>query len=285
MRGRPAGSCVNRREDTGTGTLPGHRRPHWPRRSAFRDGDLLLRLGAFGLRDLGRCVVVGDRARLLEVVPHLVALVRLPAAPQVTLVAHARDLLSRWGAHVPRSSERVKSPSGTCWPRRRARAPGSRAQREDQSPDSASPNGVPSESRHTDQASPAWITLPPSPRTARARAPCRQRRNTGAMPYLPARGRARGSRPRAPHRGFDARSPPARRAPRGGARAALPRSGAPARGHRRGTRSATTARRARAQSYRSIEQNQRMSTPGKAGPERLPDGPGMAVLVIPMPGG
>jgi hypothetical protein len=28
-----------------------------------------------------------------------------------------------------------------------------------------------------------------------------------------------------------------------------------------------------------------MSTPGKAGPERLPDGPGMAVLVIPMPGG
>jgi hypothetical protein len=28
-----------------------------------------------------------------------------------------------------------------------------------------------------------------------------------------------------------------------------------------------------------------MSTPGKAGPEQLPDGPGIAVLVIPMPGG
>lgn len=30
---------------------------------------------------------------------------------------------------------------------------------------SASPNGVPSESRHTDQASPGWITLPPSAAT------------------------------------------------------------------------------------------------------------------------
>jgi hypothetical protein len=28
-----------------------------------------------------------------------------------------------------------------------------------------------------------------------------------------------------------------------------------------------------------------MSTPGKAGPEQLPDGPGIAVLVIPMTGG
>src|SRR3954447_5563574 len=31
--------------------------------------------------------------------------------------------------------------------------------------DAASPNGVPSESRQTDHASPAWMTLPPSPRT------------------------------------------------------------------------------------------------------------------------
>jgi hypothetical protein len=35
----------------------------------------------------------------------------------------------------------------------------------------------------------------------------------------------------------------------------------------------------------SIEQTQRMSTPGKAGPEQLPDGPGVAVLVIRMPSG
>src|SRR5215218_697207 len=128
MRGRPAGSCVNRREDTGTGPLPGDRRPHWPRRSAFRDGDLLLRLGALGLRDLGRCVGVGDRARLLEVVPHLVALVRLPAAPQVTLVAHARDLLSRWGepmflARASQSSHAV----GEVMTVNGAEAPGSRA--------------------------------------------------------------------------------------------------------------------------------------------------------------
>jgi hypothetical protein len=34
-----------------------------------------------------------------------------------------------------------------------------------------------------------------------------------------------------------------------------------------------------------IEQNQRMSTPGQAMREQLPDGPGIAVLVIPMPGG
>src|SRR5215207_10037197 len=165
MRGRPAGSCVNRREDTGTGTLPGHRRPHWPRRSAFRDGDLLLRLGAFGLRDLGRCVVVGDRARLLEVVPHLVALVRLPAAPQVTLVAHARDLLSRWGepmflARASQSSRAVGEVMTVNGARRR-RDPAA----EGQSPDSASPNGVPSQSRHTDQASPGWTTLPPNART------------------------------------------------------------------------------------------------------------------------
>ncbi len=46
-----------------------------------------------------------------------------------------------------------------------AEAPGSRAQRRGQSPDTASPNGVPSQSRHTDQASPGWITLPPNART------------------------------------------------------------------------------------------------------------------------
>lgn len=33
-----------------------------------------------------------------------------------------------------------------------------------------------------------------------------------------------------------------------------------------------------------MEQNRRVSTPGK-GPEQLPDGPGTAMLVIPMPGG
>src|ERR671910_2006720 len=129
MRGRPAGSCVTGREDTGTGALPGDRRPHWPRRSAFRDGDLLLRLGAFGLRDLERCVGIGDRARLLEVVPHLVALVRLPAAPRVALVAHARELLSRWGepmflARASQSSRavgQVMTVNGAR--RRRRRAP------------------------------------------------------------------------------------------------------------------------------------------------------------------
>jgi hypothetical protein len=47
----------------------------------------------------------------------------------------------------------------------------------------------------------------------------------------------------------------------------------------------TTARRAHGQSYRLIEQNQRMSTPGQAAREQLPDGPGMAVLVVRMPGG
>ena len=114
---------------------------------------------------------------------------------------------------------------------------------QDQSPDTASPNGVPSESRHTDQASPGWITLPPSPRPAPAQAPCRPRRSTAAMQCLPARGLARGSRPRALRRGFDARSPPARRDPRDGDRAALPTNGAPARRHPRGTRSATTAGR------------------------------------------
>src|SRR5215207_2383090 len=125
MRGRPAGSCVNRREDTGTGALPGDRRPHWPRRSAFRDGDLLLRLGALGLRDLGRCVGVGDGARLLEVVPHLVALVRLPAAPRVTLVAHARDLLSRWGnrcSSLARASQ-VAPPGVGTWTAKREMSP------------------------------------------------------------------------------------------------------------------------------------------------------------------
>jgi hypothetical protein len=34
-----------------------------------------------------------------------------------------------------------------------------------------------------------------------------------------------------------------------------------------------------------MEQNRGVSTPGKAGTDQLPDGPGMAVLVIPMPGG
>src|SRR4051812_11482025 len=111
MRSRRVRSCVARRGDTGTGAAPGERasRPPWPRRSVLRDGDLLLRLRALELRDFGRSVGVRDGARLLEVVPHLVALIRLPAAPQVTLVAHAGDLPSRWGAHVPRSRERVKS--------------------------------------------------------------------------------------------------------------------------------------------------------------------------------
>jgi hypothetical protein len=34
-----------------------------------------------------------------------------------------------------------------------------------------------------------------------------------------------------------------------------------------------------------IEQNQRMSTPGQDVREKLPDGPGMAMLVVRMPGG
>ena len=87
-----------------------------------------------------------------------------------------------------------------------------------------------------------------------------RRRCRVARPGAP----ARGSRSPARRRGFDARGPAAGRAPRDGRQAALPRSGAPARGHPRGTRSATTSRRAPAQRYRSIEQNLRTSTAVKA---------------------
>jgi hypothetical protein len=96
MRSRRARSCISRGDDTGTSAVPGERRTARFGRagSAFRDGDLLLRLGALGLGDFGRFVEVGDGARVLEVVPYLVVLIGV-SAPQVTLMAHARDLLSR----------------------------------------------------------------------------------------------------------------------------------------------------------------------------------------------